>query len=462
MRYLYVGPTLPDAARVAGADVTVLPPVAAGDLLRLAPRAGDVVGIVDGYFHQTRAVRHKEIMHLLDVGVTVLGAASLGALRAAELDRFGMRGVGTIYEDYRDGRLVADDEVTLLHGPAESGYQGASEPLVNIRATLASAEAEGVISAEVGAETVRVLAASPYPARTYHAVVAAARAAGLPPAAAASLERLCRTRPVNRKRADALLLVSQLTTSPPRPAGAFPLARTVHLDSWQQLAQGTRTAEGWVGDQAALRVCQLFAQDYPAFHRDLVFGWLADECARGCVGDASAVVSQEPTQATLLAHAVHRGVLPQPADWAAALGHLTAWFTPAESRELPVPDRLALLLVRSFRLAPARSADPVATERLRGTPAWQAAQRLVLAARAVNEQTTARQPGFDVHQLSRERILDYFTERWNAAPDDLELHAADRGFTTLDHLVAAARPCYLLGRYNPELTGLRIGTSRPS
>jgi len=126
-RYLFVGPSLPDAADLlAGDEITVLPPVSAGDLLRLGARPGDVVGIIDGYFHQTRAVRHKEILALLDAGVTVLGAASMGALRAAELDTFGMGGVGRIFRGYRQARLTADDEVALLRGPAEEGYRPSS------------------------------------------------------------------------------------------------------------------------------------------------------------------------------------------------------------------------------------------------------------------------------------------------------------------------------------------------
>ena len=39
-------------------------------------------------------------------GIHVFGAASIGALRAAELDAFGMRGIGRIYEDFRDGVLA--------------------------------------------------------------------------------------------------------------------------------------------------------------------------------------------------------------------------------------------------------------------------------------------------------------------------------------------------------------------
>ena len=44
-------------------------------------------------------------------GTQVFGAASMGALRAAELAPFGMIGVGAIFAAYRDGRLTGDDEV---------------------------------------------------------------------------------------------------------------------------------------------------------------------------------------------------------------------------------------------------------------------------------------------------------------------------------------------------------------
>ena len=55
----------------------------------------------------------------MQAGIHVYGAASIGALRAAELDAFGMRGIGRIYEDFREGVLEDDDEVAVLHGPEE-------------------------------------------------------------------------------------------------------------------------------------------------------------------------------------------------------------------------------------------------------------------------------------------------------------------------------------------------------
>ena len=71
----------------------------------------------------TRArVWHKEILWALPEGVPVFGSASMGALRAAELRGFGMRGVGRIFEAFREGALEDDDEVALAHGPAATGY----------------------------------------------------------------------------------------------------------------------------------------------------------------------------------------------------------------------------------------------------------------------------------------------------------------------------------------------------
>ena len=59
--------------------------------------ARDAILIVDGEFGQSLSVWHKEILHALHRGIRVVGASSMGALRAAELDRFGMEGVGEIY-----------------------------------------------------------------------------------------------------------------------------------------------------------------------------------------------------------------------------------------------------------------------------------------------------------------------------------------------------------------------------
>ena len=137
--FVFVGPTVLTIDVTSVLDATCLPPVAQGDLVRLLPRKPRAIGIIDGYFERVPAVWHKEILWTMEQGTHVFGSASMGALRAAELCPFGMAGVGRIFEDYRDGVLEDDDEVALIHGPAESGYIGMPEPMVNIRRTLSKA-----------------------------------------------------------------------------------------------------------------------------------------------------------------------------------------------------------------------------------------------------------------------------------------------------------------------------------
>ena len=127
-------------------EAVYLPPAAEGDVYRVTLKHPQAIGIIDGYFQSMPTVRHKEILWAMSRGIHVFGSASIGALRAAELVAFGMEGVGTIFELYRDGVLEDDDEVAIAHGPAEAGFLAGSEAMVNIRQTLRKAERLGVIS----------------------------------------------------------------------------------------------------------------------------------------------------------------------------------------------------------------------------------------------------------------------------------------------------------------------------
>ena len=143
---VFVGPTLEPEEVAAAGDFICLPPVSQGDVYRAARSRPRAIGIIDGYFSGAPSVWHKEILWAISEGVPVFGSASMGALRAAELHSYGMRGVGRIFEAFRDGVLEDDDEVAVQHGPAEIGYLAASEPMVNIRETLALAETKGVLN----------------------------------------------------------------------------------------------------------------------------------------------------------------------------------------------------------------------------------------------------------------------------------------------------------------------------
>jgi hypothetical protein len=141
----FAGPSLPAEARQAFPGVDWRPPAAAGDLLHLNLPGGSTVCLIDGYFDHRPAVRHKEILLLLSEGVRILGAGSIGALRAAEMSPQGMIGIGPIHRAYARGTIKGDDEVALIHAPAELGWRPMSVPLVDVRATLCRALRESVL-----------------------------------------------------------------------------------------------------------------------------------------------------------------------------------------------------------------------------------------------------------------------------------------------------------------------------
>src|SRR5207302_3347009 len=177
---IFAGPSLPPALRpVSEPRIEWRPPVRQGDVYRAALTGPAAIGIIDGYFEVVPTVWHKEILWAMAQGIHLFGAASIGALRAAELDVFGMRGIGEIYEAFRDGILEDDDEVAVLHGPEELGYPPLTEAMVNIRATFAEAVNCGVLTPEMAARLTDIAKALFYKKRTYEALFDAA-ASGLP------------------------------------------------------------------------------------------------------------------------------------------------------------------------------------------------------------------------------------------------------------------------------------------
>ncbi|RUR14104.1 TfuA-like protein [Legionella sp. km772] len=114
-------------------DATYVRSIKMGDVLKAIQEGYRRVVIIDGNFSWVPSVWHKEILIALDYGLEVWGAASMGALRAAELDAFGMKGYGRIYERYKNEEIDGDDEVALVYSKYN---QEQTIPLVNIRFTL--------------------------------------------------------------------------------------------------------------------------------------------------------------------------------------------------------------------------------------------------------------------------------------------------------------------------------------
>jgi len=204
---IFTGPTLSAAEASAALSADYRPPAAEGDIYRAACRHPQAIGIIDGYFERVPSVRHKEILWAMSRGIHVFGAASMGALRAAELAPFGMEGVGVIFEAYRDGRLEDDDEVAVAHGGAEFGYRAGSEAMVDIRHTLGCATAAGIISTDARDLIEAAAKAIFYPGRNYPSIMVRAAQMGLPPSELNAFRRWLPSGRSSLKRTDALAML---------------------------------------------------------------------------------------------------------------------------------------------------------------------------------------------------------------------------------------------------------------
>ncbi len=226
MKIVFAGPSLYGADYDAG-DVIVRGPAQMGDLERAVAEGATAVGLIDGHYQQVGAVWHKEILLALSAGVAVYGAASMGALRAAECEAFGMVPVGEIARRYCSGALFDDADVALTNGPAELGFPPLTEAMVDVEATAAHLAARGLVTA---AEAQAIAAAARetfFADRTLEALFAR-----LPHPRAAELHRLYSANRVSRKTLDALELLELMKSLRPGAADAAPGWRFANSPFW--------------------------------------------------------------------------------------------------------------------------------------------------------------------------------------------------------------------------------------
>jgi hypothetical protein len=158
----FLGPSLPAPRR--GFDVR--PPARQGDVWRALDDGASAIALIDGVFESQPSVWHHEILDALAEGVPVFGGASMGALRAAELHTHGMTGVGQIFAWYRDGIVIDDAEVALLHAAAEHGFRALTVPQVNVRWSAQEAVRRGRLSSRAARKLVEASARIFYQERT--------------------------------------------------------------------------------------------------------------------------------------------------------------------------------------------------------------------------------------------------------------------------------------------------------
>jgi hypothetical protein len=240
---VFAGPSLPPSAARQFAGFEWRPPVCQGDLYLAALARPAIIGIIDGYFERVPTVWHKEILWAMAQGTHVYGAASIGALRAAELADFGMKGVGQVYEQFHSGQLIDDDEVAVLHGPEEVSYVQVTEAMVNVRATVDCALQLGVIGPDDAAEIIQIAKSMFYKDRTYDVILETAAKRGL---SSDVLRRFADWLPdghVDQKQIDAEQMLQAISAH--LAAGVTPLQVSyefAHTFAWEDARRWTELA----------------------------------------------------------------------------------------------------------------------------------------------------------------------------------------------------------------------------
>ena len=173
---VYTGLSLPfsEAKEILDStdDVEVIykRPIKRGDLDFALNENPDIIGIIDGVFHQNSAVGHKEILKAMKSGVEVFGASSMGALRASELDSLGMVGVGYCYNQYASGAIDSDDDVAVMLD--SDSLEALSVPLISMNYVFDNAVCEKIITESEREELSSIAKSTFYPKRNYSQTLA--------------------------------------------------------------------------------------------------------------------------------------------------------------------------------------------------------------------------------------------------------------------------------------------------
>lgn len=435
---VYVGPTISaEEVRRIAAEAEVLPPVESGSLLRERFGAGDVVVILDGYYRDRPSVRHKEILQLVGAGVVVIGAASMGALRAAELDGFGVRGVGRVYEWYRSGRVWGDDEVAVKH--MLDGYRGQSVALVNLRYGCEVAVRKQVVGAPVAEVLIDAAKSLVFDERSWSRIrqVAGGR---LDREQAGELDRLvafCRDTDYDLKAQDARLAVATArdllgqapdrarpgqvidpAQDPGRSVVATPLPPpTTFLTGWMHYwGSASMSPSGdWVSDLDVLDAVRLFVDDYPVVHQQVLGEMLAEIAGRE-LGEAASPGRYISTILGL----TDRAVLPD---------RLGAYLS-AQERQLPTEEQATLAAIRGWSLGTCPDWRPRVIDRLKADPAWPRWGEIV------SQADQARRHGPRVPERAAGLV---FLRRWGVSGPAIGYELGRRGFLTMEFMSRTAQ-----------------------
>lgn len=369
------------------------------------------MAIIDGFYFQAASVRHKELLFLLANGIHVWGAASMGALRAAELAAFGMRGFGAIFHAYLHGEIDGDDEVAVLHAPQELEYLKVTEALVNIRYACQVAVSEGLLSPAEYDLVLEVASHLLFFERSYARIWQIAAARGLDAQTLEVLRSFVGQQRLNLQRLDALAMLQALQMPPQEPfTPDFVLQETNLLRSWHLGEEGFFVKETWITYRELLTAYQLLGREYPQVHDRLLRRRLYEFALQETGRPASDLSTS--SQPAVIAHffATRYGFPTRDALPASA----TRWLR-AEEQALDVAEQLTRLGVRLWQSTFGADWQEQAIAHLKGEPVLPVLIQLVYRTRRFCQALEEREGEMLLARLLPERVYAWLRTRWQCS-----------------------------------------------
>jgi hypothetical protein len=167
---VFLGPSLSieKARKIINAEF--LPPAKKGDFIKLSLTSEKkIIILIDGVFLQDYPPTPIEVFQVVNKNnFQLYGASSLGALRAVELEKFGMNGYGRVFELFKKDIINSDDEVAVTF---DNSYNLLSEAMIDIRYNLFLAFKKGIIDKETKQLITRTAKKIYFPFRSYENIV---------------------------------------------------------------------------------------------------------------------------------------------------------------------------------------------------------------------------------------------------------------------------------------------------
>ena len=425
---VYAGPTIShDEVGSVLPEARVRPPVARGDLFREEWTQDDTAVIIDGYFRERLSVGHKEILWLLNEGVQVVGSASMGALRATELNLYGMIGVGSVFDMYATGEIDGDDEVAVQHGPGDLAYPAVTVAMVNIRYGCRKGAKTGLVPTAIGERIVDVAKARPFTHRTWadlHEALGLDYRNSLK-----TLEQMIGTGEWDLKRLDAMLAlraVGTLRTNAKAWAADVALTGITHHEALRWRSMREYTPGKWMSDLDVLNAARLFGQDYPRLHEQVLSGLLVEFANAQGLGLAAYACAKLGVN--------ERAELPP---------SLASWLTEPELATLPRAEQLRLIMVRVWPAWQSTDWRPLVLDRIRKSSQWPEWSKIVVRADEAAERTRSL-----VNAPPPEICGKLFLRHWYQQATWAEIEMARRGFYSMGDLGSTVQRFFALDVQN--------------